>query len=115
MASSKRLDTVSIYLSLNTATRPRGHSGQVSAASVSIRQKRSDYRKKFKMMIVGIKTDDSLPFTSWFYIFPRTKPSVWLTFPVIRSMCGFQEREPEISTPRYLALVTDSKTCPRSM
>ena len=28
----------SIYLSLDTATRPRGHSRQVSAASVSIRQ-----------------------------------------------------------------------------
>ena len=42
----------------------------------------------------------------------RTKPSVRLAFPVIRSTCGFQEREPEISTPRYLALVINSKTCP---
>ena len=43
-------------------------------------------------------------------IFRRTTPSERLAFPVIRSTCGFQEREPEMSTPRYLALVTDSKT-----
>ena len=42
-------------------------------------------------------------------IFRRAKPSVRLAFPVIRSTCGFQEREPEISTPRNLAHVT--KTC----
>ena len=36
-------------------------------------------------------------------IFRRTKPSVQLAFPVIRSTCVFQDREPEISTPRYLA------------
>ena len=47
-------------------------------------------------------------------IFRRTKPSVRLAFTVMRSTCGFQDREPEISTPRYLAL-QDSKTCPCSM
>ena len=51
---------LTIYLSLDTATRPHGHSRQVSAASNSIRQKRSDYKKKFKSMIVRIKTDDRL-------------------------------------------------------
>ena len=46
---------VSIYLSLNTATRPRGHFRQVSAASVSIRQEKIKYRQRIKSMIVKDK------------------------------------------------------------
>ena len=46
---------LSIYLSLNTATRPRGHFRQVSAASVSIRQEKIKYRQRIKSMIVKDK------------------------------------------------------------
>ena len=35
-----------LFLSLYTATRPRGHSRQVGAASVSIRQKKLKYSKE---------------------------------------------------------------------
>ena len=38
--------THSFFLSLNTATRPRGHSRQVGAAFVSIRQKKLKYSKE---------------------------------------------------------------------
>ena len=48
-------DSISIYLSLNTATRPRGHFRQVSAASVSIRQEKIKYRQMIKSMIVKDK------------------------------------------------------------
>ena len=44
-----------LYLSLNTATRPRGHFRQVSAASVSIRQEKIKYRQRIKSMIVKDK------------------------------------------------------------
>ena len=37
---------VSFFLSLYTATRPHGHSRQVGAASVSIRQKKLKYSKE---------------------------------------------------------------------
>ena len=37
---------LSFFLSLYTATRPRGHSRQVGAASVSIRQKKLKYSKE---------------------------------------------------------------------
>ena len=46
---------ISIYLSLNTATRPRGHFRQVSEASVSIRQEKIKYRRRIKSMIVKDK------------------------------------------------------------
>ena len=46
---------LSIDLSLNTATRPRGHFRQVSAASVSIRQEKIKYRQRIKSMIVKDK------------------------------------------------------------
>ena len=49
------VDDLSIYLSLNTATRPRGHFRQVSAASVSIRQEKIKYRQRIKSMIVKDK------------------------------------------------------------
>ena len=45
----------SLSLSLNTATRPRGHFRQVSAASVSIRQEKIKYRQRVKSMIVKDK------------------------------------------------------------
>ena len=41
-------DGLSIYLSLNTATRPRGHFRQVSAASVSIRQEKKNIGRRLK-------------------------------------------------------------------
>ena len=44
-----------LSLSLNTATRPRGHFRQVSAASVSIRQEKIKYRQRIKSMIVKDK------------------------------------------------------------
>ena len=47
--------TEDLYLSLNTATRPRGHFRQVSAASVSIRQEKIKYRQRIKSMIVKDK------------------------------------------------------------
>ena len=46
---------ISLSLSLNTATRPRGHFRQVSAASVSIRQEKIKYRQRIKSMIVKDK------------------------------------------------------------
>ena len=53
----RNIDVVLIYLSLslNTATRPRGHFRQVSAASVSIRQEKIKYRQRIKSMIVKDK------------------------------------------------------------
>ena len=53
--ASVRKGLLSIYLSLNTATRPRGHFRQVSAASVSIRQEKIKYRQRIKSMIVKDK------------------------------------------------------------
>ena len=46
---------LSHIISLNTATRPRGHFRQVSAASVSIRQEKIKYRQRIKSMIVKDK------------------------------------------------------------
>ena len=46
--NSQKKDTqgVPFFLSLYTATRPHGHSRQVGAASVSIRQKKLKYSKE---------------------------------------------------------------------
>ena len=57
----------------------------------------------------------SRTFDILFLMLRHKKPSVWFVLPVIWATCEFKEREPEISTPRYLALVTDSKTWPCRM
>ena len=49
---------------------------------------------------------------SFIFMFLLRKPSVLFAFPVILSMWEFQDRPDEMSTTKYLALVTASRTCP---
>ena len=48
-------------------------------------------------------------FGFFYLIFLRMYPKVLFAFPVIRSMWEFQDRPLEMSTPKYLALVTTSR------
>ena len=54
----------------------------------------------------------SLTSGSFIFMFLLRKPSVLFAFPVILSVWEFQDRPEEMSTPKYLALVTASRTCP---
>ena len=51
---------IHLQLTLNTATRLRGHFRQISAATVNIRQEMIKCRRRIKTMIWKDKTDDML-------------------------------------------------------
>ena len=54
----------------------------------------------------------SLTFGNFALMFLRKKPRDRFAVFTIRSMWGFHDRLLEMSTPRFLALVTVSRTCP---